>query len=350
MARHEAPTQWAALTSNPGFRRAVRDAVLQLRMSGTTHLTLRHLQSAGTVEGLASVLDRYLALLAARQLADPAAVISAALESFAEEAPFTLDASIVLAPGLGSHGLPGELMHRLIQRGAVVAGWTVFDGYAPRVQSLEATAQAGGAGMILPPPLRTFAARATTDIFVASTPADEVREALRRAVGEGYRLDQVELVSSDVDTYGVALDALARHLGFSATLQEGLPYQRSRIGRSVARYLDWMEQDLPANLVREALEAGDIAAPGGSCDGAILARALRSLRIGWGRTRYDSALHLLDSGTWADNNGNAFVIGTMTRSAMPLYPIRSLANCPHSSAGCFRQCRRQPTATLSALI
>ena len=170
----------------------------------------------------------------------------------------------MLAPGLNQRGLPGQLLKRLIARGAQVV-----------TEAAEEQAIAS-----------------TTTIFVAATPYDEVREALRRAAAEGLRLDQVELVCSDVDSYGIALDALARHLGFPATLQEGLPWQRSRVGRALARLLDWISEGLPADLLREALVAGDIAppTPGPHQNGATLARALRLLRIGWGRDRYEAAL------------------------------------------------------------
>ena len=262
IAQHQVPSQWHALAANAGFRRAVEDAVLELRVAGVTPDAVRGLQAAGTAKPIATVLERYSALLASHGLADAAAVFSAALESFEREAPFLLDGSIVLAPGLTPRGLPGQLLKRLIARGASVLNSDA------EFHSQEAT------------------------IFVAATPYDEVREALRRAVAEGVRLDQVELVCSDVDSYGIALDALARHLGLQATLQEGLPWQRARVGRALARLLDWMEQGLPADLLREALVAGDIAPPtaGPHQSGATLARALRLLRIGWGRSRYETAL------------------------------------------------------------
>lgn len=265
IAQLQVPSQWHTLAANAGFRRAVEDAVLELRVAGATPAAVRALQVAGTAQPIATVLERYSALLATHGLADAAAVFAAALESCDREAPFFLDGSIVLAPGLNPRGLPGQLLKLLINRGG---------------------------HLLSPIEVGESLLSQSTTIFVAATPYDEVREALRRAVAEGLRLDQVELVCSDVDAYGIALDALARHLAFPATLQEGLPWQRSRVGRALARLLDWMEQGLPADLLREALVAGDIAPPGSGPhqNGATLARALRLLRIGWGRSRYETAL------------------------------------------------------------
>lgn len=268
--------KWRELSSHAGFRRAIRDGVLELRTAG--------ISATASAPELTAVLQRFAALLDQRKLVDPAGVFTAALASIDTEAPFVLEGRLFLAPGLGTRGLPGRLLQHLLDRGAQVLGWSAPAGQTPPPGYVESLATPDAAGT-----------EADIDLFAAATPADEVREALRRGLSEGLRLDEIELATSDPDAYGTALDALARRLGFDATLQEGLPHQRSRVGRAAARHLDWMEQGLHADLLREALEAGDVTPPDheSTIDPAILAEALRERRIGWGRARYDAALAAL---------------------------------------------------------
>ena len=68
------------LAANSGFRRAVEDAVLELRVAGVTPAAIHALQAAGTASSIATVLEHYSSLLASHGLADAAAVFAAALD------------------------------------------------------------------------------------------------------------------------------------------------------------------------------------------------------------------------------------------------------------------------------
>jgi ATP-dependent helicase/nuclease subunit B len=82
---------------------------------------------------------------------------------------------------------------------------------------------------------------------------------------------------------------------------------RTRPGRAVAKYLEWIQQDFPSDVLRGMLERGDLAPPAEARDaGAMaLARRLRRMKIGRGRTRYkaalDSALRALQRGPRVDD-------------------------------------------------
>jgi hypothetical protein len=130
---------------------------------------------------------------------------------------------------------------------------------------------------------------------MAATPTDEIREALRRIQGENLRWDEVELVATDPDAYGTALDAIASCAGIPATYFAGLPLARSRLGRIVMRWFDWVEQGLPDHLIREAVETGDLVPPG-EPPSPRLVPLLRQLAIGWSRDRYQRALDDLHQG------------------------------------------------------
>lgn len=261
------------LALSGGTRRAILDAVLELRIAGVTPDDLNHLDEGPAVTGLSAVLARYLDGLDARRLADPARVFGLALAHFEVEAPHVVPERIFLAPGLAPRGLPALLVERLRARGAVP------------LDPAPATDLAG-----LPP----FALRC----FRAATPSDEVREALRLAATHGWPDDQVELATPDPDTYGLALDALCRSTQARATMLHGIPLMRTRVGRALERWLCWLEEDLPADRIREALEAGDLRPPDAMADVGALARELRGLEIGWGRSRWEAALARVNDPAW----------------------------------------------------
>lgn len=264
--------RFAALQSSLGFRHVVRDALLELRMARVRPAQLRAASSKGTPAfELATVLEQYERSLAESKLVDPAGIFATALDAFDAEAPCVLDWQIFVTPRLLAHGLPGELFQRLVAHGA---------------QSLDGDAPLGEAA---PSP----AAMQQATFFAAATPSDELREVFRRVLADGCRWDDVEMVTCDVDTYGIALDVLCQQLGVGATMLRGIPLARTRLGRALDRWLAWLSDGLAADLLREALEAGEIGAPDGDVPSTALARELRRLQIGWGRARYETALQSL---------------------------------------------------------
>jgi CRISPR/Cas system-associated exonuclease Cas4 (RecB family) len=266
---------FASLAAGLGFRRAVKDAILTLRTAGVSAE-----QVQGAVEqhapawDAAAVLSAYERLLGASSLLDPAALFRLAIERFDDEARYVLDGHTLIAAELAPRGLARSLLDRLIEAGA-----TVLSEPIPR----------GDTG-----PARSSAS--TLDLFVAASPSAEVLEVLRRVVQEGRRWDEVEIVTTDRDTYGIALDALCQHDRVTCTLLDGVPLMRTRVGRAAERWLRWMEDGLPADLVREAIEAGDLAIETSGSDASVLAMALARLKIGWGRGRYEEAVQRIRDG------------------------------------------------------
>jgi RecB family exonuclease len=258
-----------------GIRGAVRDAVLALRVAGVTADQVRRVTDRESPAGqLPVAMERFAALLAGAGLVDPAGLFEVAVRAFDAEAPFVLDGLVVVAPGLRPRGLARQLLGRL-----------------------------GDQRFALPEPAADgplFAQGVAPALFHAASPTDEVREVLRRVLAEpGVTWDQVEIVTTDPDTYGVALHGLALRDEIPLTALSGVPMARTRTGQAVARVLEWLEEGLPADLIREALESGELgtgAIGAGACDGAALARALRRLQISWGRKRYDDALRRLKDG------------------------------------------------------
>ena len=309
-----------------GFRDAVHEAVRELRLAGTT--SEEWLGIAGATGGararlLGSVLAYYEAALERERLADEASEARAALSELErwgrDDWPPILGADqVCLHSGLRVSGLIGDVLASLLDRGAEMVpvppvvglghptGLLWREGGPPgRLSLLEDPAKATEESEHLPPgPSLSF--------FRAASITDELREVLRRVIASGARWDEVEVIASDPGLYGAALHALAARLGVPVTYGAGLGSSRTRVGRAVTAYLDWIENGYHANVIRRLLEAGDLR-PQGRCSGPSagdLARRFRGLRIGWGRDRY---LKQLDTALAVSGSGSRGLVGGVAK-------------------------------------
>jgi ATP-dependent helicase/nuclease subunit B len=150
---------------------------------------------------------------------------------------------------------------------------------------------------------------------------------LRRVVAAGLRWDEVEIIAADTLAYGVALDGLGQRLGIAVSHADGLPLARTRAGRAVAAYCEWVQLGYPADVLRQMLERGDVAPPGGTVSGLALARRLRSLKIGRGLDRYAAALAHGDAPEASDAGDSEFA----ALAAKLLRPL--IETAPRAGAG-----------------
>jgi ATP-dependent helicase/nuclease subunit B len=284
------------------YRDPLRRTVEALRQAGLSGP--RVATAAGSdpkLRLLAAVLSAYEAELGERGLLDGPALMALAADAIRSGARW--DARVFLLPGLGLRGEQGRLVRALMDRGATVLATDPVSGLeAPPGRLWAASPGPGGPLSRLhapdggPPPREL-------DLFAAATPADELREVIRRVMAAGIPWDRVEIVATDSATYGTALDGLARRLGIPATHSAGLPVSRTRVGRAAEAYFRWIADGFPVEPIRQLLANDDLAAAGE--DGpspAALARRLRRLRIGWG---YDRYLPVLDRALAAANRAGA---------------------------------------------
>jgi hypothetical protein len=259
-----------------GFRAAAFDAFGELRLAGVTPEKFREAAStAGSpAHSLVSAYAAYVSLLEQRKLSDAADAFRAAI-AVASSASAG-EGVIVIEPGAADlFGLPRIFFDGLMTHGA-------------RVLSAADTTPDWSA---IP---------ATLTIERAASPTLEVRDALRHALAAGLRWDEVELAATDLDTYGSCLASLGDELDIPYTLKEGVPMLRSRAGRSLERYLRWIEDGLPSKSICEALEQGEIGGTAGDIAGTEVARVIQSLQIGWGHARWAAALQQLRDGRWTN--------------------------------------------------
>ena len=283
-----------------GFREKVHGAITELRMAG---IGLQELDAARFRQWekklfLLRVLQRYERLLAVRHKADPASVVRLALSALEDEGarlPDSIGADVVLLlPGLATRGLTGQLVSALAARGAKVLETDAVMGLdAPDSVLWNRRAEPSPGSLLFDPGLAgDEVSTLGIDFFRGASIDAELRDVLRRVSERGLKWDQVEIVTTDWAAYGSALHALSTRLGIPVTYAAGLPIARTRTGRVLKAYLDWIQEGFQANPIRRLLEAGDLRPPRskGVHAAAALARRFRTLRIGWGRKRYRAQL------------------------------------------------------------
>jgi ATP-dependent helicase/nuclease subunit B len=291
---------FAPLADGLGFRERAQGAVEALRLAGvgSKELDRAKIHDRAKRAFLSRMLRRYEQLLIARRRMDTADVLRLALAVLEDEGsrlPPSLDADVVvLLPGLGTRGLAGKLNAGLLARGGKLLESEPVHGLETPTKVLWKAAKDSGPGSWLHAPGDVSMAapspsmELTVDFFRAASVHDELREVLGRVAEKGLRWDQVEIVTPDPEAYGSALHALATRLGIPVTFAVGLPLGRTRVGRAVRAYLDWIAEGFQADPMRRLLEAGDLRPRGAGRrhSASALARRFRALRVGWGRTRY----------------------------------------------------------------
>lgn len=261
----------AAFKGSPGFRRLLVRSLLELRGSGIAPQTLT--ASGNPVLGeIGTILNLYHNSLNERSALDTGSLYETALRCFDTEADFVLGNRCFVAPLAGVSGLRASLLQLIMSRGAISIGghtgepdWGLYNGL---------------------------------DIFAAATPSDEIREVLRRCIDEGLRWDDVAIATTDQRTYAVTLDVLSRQADVPLTVSEGMQIHRTRIGRSLNRWLTWISEGMPADILRQAFEGGELKSVVPGISAQALGRELRRARIGWGRDRYESFIQRVRSGEY----------------------------------------------------
>ena len=282
--------RFPTLREKVGFRDAVRHSVAALRLGGIGSRSIERPAGATDRQALiTAVLRRYEELLEAGNLADNAMVLGIATRILEDDtaAPPLGDPTFLL-PGLPDRGLAGRFARTLQVRGATLLRTDPVEGMRVPKGILWDVAPPTAAGSYLHAVERFEGPRPRIELFAAGSVCDEVRGVLRRAIDLGARWDEVEVIAADPALYGSALHALAEALDIPVTFAVGLPVERTRPGRVVTTYFQWIEDDFHESRLRALIEAGDVQPPppGDRLRGPGLARELRRLRIGWGKERH----------------------------------------------------------------
>ncbi len=294
-----------AFTGGAGLRAALASSILTLRMASIEPPVLGRagFRDRRKREALERVLTAYERRLAATRTIDAAGVVRHAADQLAARALQLPEARYYVLPGQDRRGVMGAMLGTLIELGAEVIDDDIVVGLdaPPAVTTAPADpigsrggGEAGATALAYVHAVEQLPATVggQVELFAAGSISDEVREVLRRVVDRRLAWDEVEIVAVDPLAYGAAVDSLARRLDIPVTYAAGLPVSRTRPGRAVEAYLRWVRDDFAEDVLREAIQRGDIAPPDGGhgTPGPVLARRLRGLMIGRGRDRYAPAL------------------------------------------------------------
>ena len=303
------PGVLTALAEGPGLRQAVAESVRELRHTGVSADLLARTPMRDVVKRrtLAAILRGYEAALERESAVDAAGVFRIALQALAAGTAVPAEAIYLLLPGPDRRGLAGRLLDHVVAGGAIVLPADPVLGLDPPASHFVRAAPPEDTRPSLLACLHApefaspaDAAAASVDVFAAGSVTDELREVLRRVAGQGLPWDEVEIIATDPAAYGAALDGLARRLDIPVSFAAGLPVARTRPGRAVRSYLQWVREELPADAIRAMLERGDLASPDGDVSGVALARRVRRLRVGRGKERWESALIAAERAADAD--------------------------------------------------
>lgn len=261
-----------------GLVQAVHRSLMELRRHGldAAALSPQAFSPPAKGEALKEVLAAYEETLEALALVDTPGLLRLAVQRL-EEAPAGPDGDrtrYLIPAGLTFRGLERELVERLT--GGRLEPFTLG-----------------------PEQPKTFR------FFHAISPETELRAVLRQVLAQGIPWDQVEVVATDLATYGPILHALAERLGVPVTYSDGLPISLTAPGRGALAYLEWVAGGFPARVLAGALAGGDLVPQGGAASkgaqagtpapaashqarGRLLAQKLLESPIGWGRARYQA--------------------------------------------------------------
>ena len=311
----DSASRFRVLADRVGFRDAVRNSVVALRLGGVHvgRLAVASIDDSEKQGLVTAILGRFEHLLEEGGWTDTTGVLEQATALVSAEGLAPLEADrVYLLPGFPALGVVGRFARALEEAGAELLKTDPVEGMTVPRGLVFDTAPPESPLSFLHAVGRRSGRETGIELFSAASIYDELRGVLRRTLERGARWDEVEIVTPDPAAYGSALHALAAPLEIPVTFAVGLPVERTRPGRVVAEYFRWVESGFQESVLRGLIEASDIGPPEPHSwiDGPRLARALRSLRIGWGRDRYGSAigravadLERLTPGRYEDEEG-----------------------------------------------
>jgi len=134
----------------------------------------------------------------------------------------------------------------------------------------------------------------TVEIFAGVGSANEVREVLRRCLNKGYKLDEVEIIHTDYETYVPLIYETAMSMqreneplkqGMPIKFCEGIPVRYSKPGRALLGWVDWIEKDFRQDILVKMIRDNLLDIPEKKKH-QELAAALQKIKIGFGWNRY----------------------------------------------------------------
>lgn len=256
------------IADRPGLHRAIQRTLDDLRHAGVAPSAFKdRFEDPRKGEELQAILSRYEEFLAGNDFIDRAGTLRRALETLRENPPEPKRPILSVVETVELTAAEGELLS-LLAGGAYVTL---------------------AVGEPTPMPDSTF--------FQAIGEENEVREVLRRILGEGIPLDDAEIVYSVSDSYAQLVYELVAEHGIPCTFMEGVAAPFTQPGQAAIGFLRWVGSDFDASLLRGLCIAGAMKLPDDEAIApAQIGRIVRDAQIGWGRDRYARCLDSFQNG------------------------------------------------------
>ncbi len=257
-----------SLRPSGGLADVIHRSIQSVRNSGVVldEVTAEHFEVAEKGRDIARILTAYLAALNEVGVIDYAEVLRLAIRRVRGQADALGPTWLLLVPAdLCCGGLEGELLRTLPEERQVLlpVDGPVSDAEPPDQEpgNLALLRWLPRVGDAPPPPQDD-----TVQFFHAVGEANEVREVFRRLAASGVRLDEAEMLHTDVETYvPLVYETLTATLPDDAlsdgelpvTFADGIPVRFFRPGRLLRAWVNWVLEGFPQSrlvgMVREGL-------------------------------------------------------------------------------------------------
>jgi ATP-dependent helicase/nuclease subunit B len=283
----------ARLNPGTGIAQAFYATIDSIRPAGLggADLAVRHFEDSGRAEAMRAVLNEYISRCLSSGLIDYTELLQIAQLETVTDA--LLGDALLLVPQDAALGnlekrllaIPGEKLRRL----AVDEPASQGSSAETDTDLLRWILQPSDA----PPP----ASRKTVQIIQAIGEVNEVRQIFRQCLAAEAKLDDVEVLHTDFNTYvpliyetmmSVIGDGETSGEDLPVTFAEGIPAIYSRPGRALLTWIEWIANDYPQASLWKMLRDGllEVNTEKENASFGQLASLFRQLPIQFGRPRY----------------------------------------------------------------
>jgi PD-(D/E)XK nuclease superfamily len=272
----------------------VFESLMALRLSGAKpgKLDGSQIESAAKAKDIQSLFHAYEDFLKNHRLVDRADILRRAIARLRGNVRSLDDRALILEPeGFRAGGMEREFLDSIPSRRRMTIAHPLTKADA-ECSDIDLLAHIGKkATGDVPQPRHDQSVL----FFRAIGEINEVREVLRRCLGDSKRLDDVEILHTDADTYIPLIFATARRYfsdqgrpeGIPVTFAEGIPISLSRPGRALIAWLRWIEEDHSQRLFVDMIGEGLLQfEDDDDLSYSYLAQILRPIAIGVGANNY----------------------------------------------------------------
>lgn len=286
---------------NKGMVEAMMETLKELRLCGITSGDLKPNSFLNESKGkdIQTILSEYEHIIKEKSLVDDAGLIMMALKHRGKIND-TTERKFIVCSHHFLRGIEREFLEQLAGDNLITAGEdSVFGLKAPAdiygdgkadtkpectsdVDRLKWLFDSGNA----PRPFKD----GTIEIFSAVGCRNEVYEVMRRILAGNLKIDEAEIVCTELAGYRDIIYSLCERLDIPVTFASGIPWYLTNAGRIVTGFLMWIKENFSEIYMRRMFESVGLKC-GDSPEGnnpvpSNLGFLLRTAGVGWGRERY----------------------------------------------------------------